>query len=48
LKYSRLNNFAPRDPDELDGRVNRELTAAREDQAFLRSLVHASELPVRI
>jgi len=48
LKYSRLNNFAPRDPDELDGRVNRELTAVREDQSFLRSLVHASELPIRV
>jgi len=48
LKYSRLNNYAPRDPDELDARVNRELTAVREDQAFLRSLVHASELPMRV
>jgi transposase len=46
LKYSRLNNFAPRDPIELDGRVIAELTAIREDQAFLRNLFHASELPM--
>jgi transposase len=46
LKYSRLNNFAPRDPAELDGRVIAELTAIREDQAFLRNLFHASELPM--
>jgi transposase len=45
-KYSRLNNFAPRDPTELDGRVIAELTAIREDQAFLRNLFHASELPM--
>ena len=46
LKYSRLNNFAPRDPTELDDRVTAELTAIREDQAFLRNLFHASELPM--
>ena len=46
LKYSRLNNFAPRDPAELDGRVIAELRAIREDQAFLRKLFHASELPM--
>lgn len=46
LKYSRLNNFAPRDPVELDGRVIAELTAVRDDQPFLRSLFHASELPM--
>jgi transposase len=46
LKYSRLNNFAPRDPAELDGRVVAELNAVRGDQAFLRSLFHASELPI--
>jgi transposase len=46
LKYSRLNNFAPRDPAELDGRVIAELTAVRGDQAFLRNLFHASELPI--
>jgi transposase len=48
LKYSRLNNFAPRDPAELDGRVIHELTAARADQTFLRSLFRASELPMRV
>src|SRR3954449_4300163 len=46
LKYSRLNNFAPRDPTELDGRVIAELTAVRGDQAFLRSMFHASDLPI--
>jgi transposase len=46
LKYSRLNNFAPRDPAELDSRVIAELTAIRADQSFLRSLFHASELPL--
>jgi transposase len=46
LKYSRLNNFAPRDTAELDGRVITELTAVREDQSFLRNLFHASELPI--
>lgn len=46
LKHSRLNNSAPRDPAELDGRVVAELTAIRNDQAFLRGLFHASELPL--
>jgi transposase len=46
LKYSRLNDFAPRDPAELDDRVIAELTATRGDRSFLRSLFHASELPL--
>jgi putative transposase len=46
LKYGRLCNFAPRDAHELDGRVVAELTAIRDDQAFLRNLYHASELPL--
>jgi transposase len=46
LKYSRLNNFASRDPVELDGRVITELTAIRGDRAFLRNLFHASELSI--
>lgn len=46
LKYSRLNNFAPRDPAELDRRVVAELAAIRGDQVFLRNLFHASELPI--
>jgi transposase len=46
LKYSRLNNFAPRDPSDLDDRVITELTAIRDDRSFLRSLFHASELPI--
>jgi putative transposase len=46
LKYDRLCNFAPHDAVELDGRVIAELTAIRHDQAFLRNLYHASELPL--
>ena len=46
LKYGRLCNFAPQDAAELDGRVVAELTAIRDDQAFLRNLYHASELPL--
>jgi len=46
LKYSRLNNFAPRDPAELAGRVIAELTAIRADQSFLQNLFQASELPL--
>jgi DDE superfamily endonuclease len=46
LKYDQLCNFAPHDALELDGRVVTELTAIRGDQAFLRNLYHASELPL--
>jgi len=45
LKYSRLNNFA-RETAELDDRVIAELAVTRDDQSFLRSLFHASELPM--
>jgi len=48
LKYSRLNNFAPRTTAELDSRVIAEITAVRADRAFLRGLFHASELPIRV
>ena len=48
LKYSRLNNLAPRDALQLDGRVVAELAAIREDQALLRSFVQASGLPLRL
>jgi hypothetical protein len=48
LKYSRLNNFAPRDAVELDERVRAELTAIQSDQEWLRSFVHASALPLRL
>jgi hypothetical protein len=42
------SNFSERRvrPAELDGRVVAELNAVRGDQAFLRSLFHASELPI--
>jgi putative transposase len=46
LKYGRLCNFAPWDAQELDGRVVAELATIRDDQAFLRNLYHASELPL--
>jgi DDE superfamily endonuclease len=46
LKWERLSNFAPRDVGELDRRVVAELASRRDDQAFLRNLFHASELPL--
>ena len=48
LKYSRLNNFAPRDAVELDERIVAELTAIRGDQMLLESFIHASDLPLRL
>ncbi|WP_406694486.1 hypothetical protein V5E97_25770 [Singulisphaera sp. Ch08] len=46
LKYDRLCNYAPRDAVELDGRIHTELAAAGNHQEFLKSLYHASELPI--
>jgi DDE superfamily endonuclease len=46
LKWERLSNFGPRDVDEIDRRVIAELAAVGDDQAFLRGLFHASELPL--
>jgi transposase len=46
LKWERLSNFAPHDVAELDRRVVTELASKRDDQAFLRNLFHASELPL--
>jgi transposase len=46
LKWERLSNSAPHDVRELDERVTAELTSRRDDQEFLRSLCHASELPL--
>src|SRR5512135_2348117 len=46
LKWERLSNFGPQDAHELDARLIAELTAVREDQAFLRNLFHASDLPL--
>ncbi len=48
LKYSQLNNFAPRDAVELDERVIAELTAIRGDQMLLQSFIRASDLPLRL
>ncbi len=48
LKYSRLNNFAPRDAIQLNERVVAELTAIQSDQGLLESFVHAAELPLRL
>ena len=46
LKYSRLSNYAPHDVRELEERAVTELASIRDDQAFLRNLFHASELPL--
>lgn len=48
LKYSRLNNFAPRDAKQLNRRVVTELVAIHEDQRLLESFVHAAGLPIRL
>jgi transposase len=48
LKYSRLNNFAPRNALQLNDRVVAELAAIQNDQALLRSFVQASGLPIRL
>lgn len=46
LKYSRLNNFAPRDAYQLDEAVTTELSAIRGDQHLLKGFFHASQLPL--
>lgn len=46
LKYSRLCNLAPEGAQQLEGLVTRELDAIRDDQSRLRSLFHASDLPL--
>jgi hypothetical protein len=46
LKWGRLSNLGPRDARELDARAVAELTKVRDDQAFLRNLFHASDLPL--
>jgi hypothetical protein len=46
LKWGRLSNFGPRDAQELDVRAIAELMKVRDDQAFLRNLFHASDLPL--
>ena len=46
LKWGRLSNLGPKDAQELDARVIAELTKVRGDQAFLRNLFHASDLPL--
>jgi transposase len=48
LKYSRLNNFAPRDAIQLNERVVAELAAIQKDQGLLESFVHATSLPLRL
>ena len=45
-KWGRLSNFGPKDAPELDARVIAESASVREDQAFLRNLFHASDLPL--
>jgi len=46
LKWERLSNLGPRDAADLDARVRAVLATVREDQAFLRNLFHASDLPL--
>jgi transposase len=46
LKWGRLNNLGSRDAAALDARVIAELAKVREDQAFLRNLFRASDLPL--
>jgi putative transposase len=46
LKWGRLSNLGPHDAHELDARVIAELATIREDQAFLKNLFHASDLPL--
>jgi len=46
LKWGRLNNLGPEDAHELDVRAIAELTKVSSDQAFLRNLFHASDLPL--
>ena len=46
LKYGRLCNFPPRDADDLNEAVLRELEARREDQELLQSFFHLSKLPL--
>ena len=45
LKYGRLANFAAQDARHLNHAVRMELDAVAEDQAYLRSFWHTSELP---
>jgi hypothetical protein len=46
LKWGRLNNLTPKDAAEIESRVVAELAKVSEDQAFLRNLFLASELPI--
>jgi transposase len=46
LKYGRLCNYAPHDVTELHRAVTGELDAIARDQDGLRSLFHASDLPL--
>jgi transposase len=46
LKYSRLCNFAPRDAQDLNAAIERELEPIRDEQPRLRNFFHASDLPL--
>jgi transposase len=46
LKYGRLCNFTPRDADDLNAAVVRELDAVWDNQALLASFFHQSDLPM--
>lgn len=46
LKYGRLCNFTPRDANDLNEAVNRELDAIWDNQGLLMSFFHQSDLPI--
>lgn len=46
LKYGQLSNYAPANAPVLEARVQEELSAVSADPDFLRTLWHASDLPV--
>lgn len=46
LKYNRLANFTPRDAQNLNEAVRKELRAVRANQDRLKNFFHASRLPL--
>lgn len=46
LKYGRLCNFAPRDAQNFNAAIERELEPIRDEQPCLRQFFHASDLPL--
>jgi putative transposase len=46
LKYGRLCNFSPKDAQDLNEAIERELDAAWNNQGLLMSFFHQSDLPI--